>query len=204
MITIITRQNLDQHLPLMLDMYRLRHRVFRERLDWAVISSGGMEMDEFDLLNPVYIIQHQTPDTVTGCARLLPTIGPYMLRDKFSALLNGNPAPNSAHIWESSRFALDLEQPAPFAVNELLAGICEFSIENSISKVVTVCDIYVERLLKRNGAELERIGNKQRFGKVDAVAGYINANEETLQKIISSSNFMISKPEFNPYIYKAI
>ena len=36
-------------------MYRLRHEVFHDRLGWEVTTDNGMEHDEFDLADPVYV-----------------------------------------------------------------------------------------------------------------------------------------------------
>src|SRR3954454_9057704 len=90
------------------EMHRLRYRVFKERLDWDVQISGDMEIDEFDALQPVYLIQRGRDGRIQGCVRLLPSTGPTMLREAFPLLLEGVPAPVSPTIWESSRFALDI------------------------------------------------------------------------------------------------
>jgi len=47
-----------------------------------------------------------TENAVVGCWRLLPTTGPYMLKDIFSHLLWGKPAPEQPDVWEISRFAI--------------------------------------------------------------------------------------------------
>src|SRR5690348_10357820 len=86
-------------------MFRLRHEVFKERLDWEVGSRAGKERDVFDDLDPVYIVCEKDGD-VLGSWRLLPTTGPYMLQDVFPELLHGQPAPNAPHVWEISRFAV--------------------------------------------------------------------------------------------------
>ncbi|MEH2549173.1 N-acyl-L-homoserine lactone synthetase [Bradyrhizobium sp. AZCC 2262] len=51
-ITLSNRQ-FGQHLGLLSEMYRLRRRVFRDRLDWSVSVSGDLELDVFDTLNPL-------------------------------------------------------------------------------------------------------------------------------------------------------
>ena len=67
-------------------MFKLRHEVFKERLDWEVGSQAGKERDMFDDLDPVYIVcEHQ--GEVLGSWRLLQTTRPYMLKDVFPELL---------------------------------------------------------------------------------------------------------------------
>lgn len=117
------------------EMYRLRYRVFKERLAWDVQVSGDMEIDEFDALHPAYLIQRASDSRIQGCVRLLPSNGPTMLRDAFPVLLEGAAPPCSPAIWESSRFALDLRSDLQAtthglaaATYELLAGMIEFGL----------------------------------------------------------------------------
>ncbi|HYH99608.1 acyl-homoserine-lactone synthase [Hyalangium sp.] len=87
-------------------MFRLRHKVFHELLGWEVEVREGQERDRFDALETHYIILHAPRQPMAlGCWRLLPTTGPYMLRDVFPQLLHGEAAPCSPQIWEISRFA---------------------------------------------------------------------------------------------------
>src|SRR5882757_7767051 len=135
MMQLITADYYGQFINELSEMHRIRCRVFKERLDWDVQISGDMEIDEFDALHPAYLIQRASDDRVQGCVRLLPSTGPTMLRDTFPVLLDGAPPPNSPSIWESSRFALDLDHDAPKATHglatatyELFAGMIEFGL----------------------------------------------------------------------------
>src|SRR5687768_18329785 len=73
--------SLDQRA--VLGMYRLRHEVFHDRLGWEVTTDNGMEHDEFDHADPVYVLAKGDEGEVLGCWRLLPTTGPNMLKDTF-------------------------------------------------------------------------------------------------------------------------
>ena len=108
MMQLITADYYGNFIDEIADMHRLRHRVFKERLDWDVLASGDMEIDEFDALHPAYLLQRANDGRVQGCVRLLPSTGPTMLRDAFPILLDGTSAPASSSVWESSRFALDI------------------------------------------------------------------------------------------------
>ena len=83
-------------------MYCLRHRVFKERLGWNVTSVEGREQDKYDDLRPVYLLCRNELDEVEGCWRLMPTAGPYLLKDVFGELLYGHPAPQDPETWEIS------------------------------------------------------------------------------------------------------
>jgi acyl homoserine lactone synthase len=171
-------------------IHRLRHRVFKERLGWDVQVSGDMEIDEFDALRPIHLLQRGAEGRIQGCVRLLPSIGPTMLRDTFPILLDGAAAPASPTIWESSRFALDSQADAPKAAHglasatyELFAGMIEFGLSRQLTEIVTVTDARMERILRRAGWPLQRIGKPHALGNTLAVAGYLDVSAESLARV---------------------
>ena len=87
-VTAICRAETSAELRLLEDMYRLRALIVGERLGW-VECQEDFERDEFDALDPTYILAVDTDDHVIGCARLLPACGPTMLESVFSSLLEG-------------------------------------------------------------------------------------------------------------------
>ncbi len=170
-------------------MFRLRYRVFKERLHWDVETQDGMERDRFDGLNPVYLLYRGDDGTIGGCVRLLPTLGPNMLRDSFSILLDGEPAPEKPEIWESSRFSLDANptKRSPVglspATHELFAGMIEFGLAWGLTHIVTVTDARVERILRRAGWPLERLGSSHEIGNILTIAGFLETSERALKRV---------------------
>ncbi len=176
-----------EHLDLLAAMYRLRRRVFKERLDWSVSVSGEFELDLYDALNPVYLLVMSDDRTVVGCVRLLPTTGPTMLAETFPVLLGGRPAPRDDRILESSRFCIDTKLVAELADNGLnratfmlFAAMIEYSRIAKVDSIVTVTDTRMERILRRAGWPLERIAPPQRLGETMALAGFLHASIEAL------------------------
>jgi N-acyl-L-homoserine lactone synthetase len=172
------------------EMHRLRYRVFKERLDWGVQARDGMEIDSFDALRPAYLLQRDLGGPIQGCVRLLPSIGPTMLRDVFPSLLGGKSAPASPAIWESSRFALDL--PPTFAKTagglaiatyELFVGMIEFGLSRCLSDIVTVTDVRIERILRRASWPLRRMAEPALIGGTLAIAGYLEVSAEGLASV---------------------
>jgi acyl homoserine lactone synthase len=169
------------------EMHRLRHRVFKERLDWEVNSEDGQERDWYDNYNPAYMIYRNAENKIGGCLRLLPTTGPNMLANTFDTLLDGARAPASPYIWESSRFSVDFEiagERSETGLNratcELLCGILEFGLARGLTDVASVFDIFMEKILRRAGCPAKRIGQPQRLGKAIAVAGLFEISEQAL------------------------
>jgi N-acyl-L-homoserine lactone synthetase len=193
MMLQISHDHHGQFLEDLAEMHRLRYRVFKERLAWDVQISGNMEIDEYDTLRPVYLVQRAKDEGIQGCVRLLPSTGPTMLRDTFSVLLDGAPAPASSDIWESSRFALDIPADAPKAAHglagatyELFAGMIEFGLSRQITEIVTVTDARMERILRRAGWPLRRIGKARPLGDTLAVAGYLEISARALACVYSA------------------
>ena len=171
-------------------IFRLRHEVFKERLGWEVRSINGRETDDFDTAEAVYGAAYDGTGEIEGCFRLLPTTGRYMLKDTFGELLHGAPAPCDPRVLESSRFAV---LPRQWRHNsrlalvevtaELLVTQITYCLEQGVEKVVSVTDVRFERVLKAAGLICQRYGPPIRIGSTLAVAGWLDAHEETLRNV---------------------
>src|SRR3954470_20884564 len=125
-------------------MFRLRHEVFKERLDWEGGCQNGRERDMFDDLDPVYIVCEDEGE-VLGSWRLLQTTKPYMLKDVFPELLHGIPAPEAPDVWEISRFAVSKRVHGNESMgsikkvtNLLLEQLFAFAARRDINRIVAV------------------------------------------------------------------
>jgi N-acyl-L-homoserine lactone synthetase len=190
MMQLVTHELYGEFVDDLAEMHRLRYRVFKERLGWSVQISGDMEIDEFDALHPAYLLLRGSDDRLQGCVRLLPSAGRNMLRDTFQALLGGRPAPASPMIWESSRFALDAAPNSAKAAGgltratyELFAGMIEFGLSRRLTDIVTVTDVRMERILRRAGWPLVRIGEPTMLEATLAVAGYLKISVDSLARV---------------------
>jgi acyl homoserine lactone synthase len=169
------------------DMHRLRAKVFKDRMGWAVPIMSGMEIDGYDALEPYYMAIREADRELRGCWRLLPTEGPYMLKDSFPELLHGQPAPESPRIWELSRFAIETEGRQGFGFADLaldaMREIVLFGDRMGIERYVTVTTTPIERLLRRAGIEITRFGPPIRIGVENAVALDIDIGEKTHESL---------------------
>ncbi len=186
MIRLVTSDFYGVFVDELADMYRLRFRVFKQRLGWDVQVGGDMEIDEFDALHPAYLLLMSSQGQVQGCVRLLPSLGPTMLRDTFPVLLDGQTAPASETIWESSRFGLDIPVDQSNsgtgiakATYTLFAGMIEFGLSRHLTDIVTVTDARMERIFRRAGWPLRRLGQPRALGNTLAVAGFLEISAES-------------------------
>jgi acyl homoserine lactone synthase len=151
----------------MTGMARYRHKVFVETLGWQLQCENGLEYDQFDRDDTVYVVAQSYTQEIIGSARLLPTNRPYLLGEVFPQLMNGLHAPDSADIWELSRFAaVDFNAtttPAlaqfssPIAVG-LLRTTLEHAASLGVKQLITVSPLGIERLLRKAGFIAHRAG----------------------------------------------
>ncbi|RUV99992.1 GNAT family N-acetyltransferase [Mesorhizobium sp. M1A.F.Ca.IN.022.05.2.1] len=175
-------------------MHRLRARIFKGRLGWDVVTRGGRETDEFDALRPTYILAISSASEVVGCARLLPASGPNMIEALFPDLVrSGAFKPHSAVI-ESSRFCVDTSLDEGRAGGSLhdatltmFAAIIEWSMVNGYRQIVTGTDLRIERILKRAGWPMRRIGQPRRIGETTAIAGMLPADRASFERVCPPS-----------------
>ena len=159
MIYVIDSLNRTEYPKLLTDMFRLRKRVFHDRLGWDVQITDGQETDLFDRLDPAHIVSVDDDGEVVGCMRLLQTTGPHMLADVFSSILDGEPPLRSSTVWEATRFCVDTQRLSggrgrnsiSYVTSEVMIGAFEFAMSAGVQDAVAVIDPVMNRVLQRSG-----------------------------------------------------
>jgi acyl homoserine lactone synthase len=171
-------------------IYRLRHQVFKQSLDWDVECLHGREIDQFDTDAAVYGAVSDEFGVLEGCFRLLPTTGPYMLSDIFPELLHGHPIPRDPRIMECSRFAVFPRPGNSGSIAELLRITSEllviqldYCLRHGIHTMVCATDLRFERILRGAGLVCQRYGPPLRVGNTHAVAGFMHPDKENLLSV---------------------
>ena len=199
---VVTRARDRKSAPQILHaMYRLRHRVFGERLNWEVESHAGLERDFYDELNPVYVICLGADREAEGCARLLPTMGRYMLKNTFASLLRGEAAPAAPQVWELSRFAVAMptlgwrQNTYNHTMLSLMQHAYEFAMARGIRSYVAATNVAFERLLHKLGLPIRRFGDgqAQRVGKEVAVGVWIDINQQCRDAVYDHEFYQTSR-----------
>lgn len=170
-------------------MFALRAKVFNDRLGWQVVARDGRERDQFDELEPVYILAVTAKNDVVGCARLLPATGQTMLMSLFPQLVSDPSFSPHPQMVESSRFCVDttIQSTVPGGLHHvtrlMFAGILEWCLSHGHTEVVTVTDIAVERILGRTGWLLRRLGPPQKVGRTKALAGVLTVDAAAFEQL---------------------
>ncbi|MFP8779785.1 acyl-homoserine-lactone synthase [Hydrogenophaga sp. RWCD_12] len=170
----------------MADLGRYRHKVFVEKLGWQLQCEHGLEYDQFDRDDTIYVLAKNDDDQIIGTARLLPTSKPYLLGEVFPQLLNGQLPPCSSDIWELSRFAaVDFDSSSTSALRQfsseaaisLLRQSMETAMRVGARRVITVSPLGIERLLRRAGFEAARAGAPMKVDGMSIFANWINPSK---------------------------
>ncbi|MGO4916616.1 acyl-homoserine-lactone synthase [Pseudogemmobacter sp. W21_MBD1_M6] len=192
MIFVIDGLNEHRFPELMTEVFRLRARVFKNRLDWDVKVVNGCEIDAFDKLNPAHVVSFDEEGHVVGCMRLLQTTGPHMLSDVFSNLLDGEPPLRSSTLWEATRFCVDTERLSggrtrnsiSYVTSEVMLGAFEYARRAGVTDAVAVIDPIMDRVLKRSAnAPYDYLGSPKSMGKVTALAALMDCSSERINAI---------------------
>lgn len=139
-------------------MFRDRAEQFRERLGWAVnVDDDGLERDQYDDLNPLYVIWEMPNGTHGGSMRFLPTTGPCMINEYFTHVIGGRTIARP-QIWECTRFCLSQSAPPRVAASLMLGG-GEIMAGFKIRHFVGVFDPRMVRIYRMIGASPEVLGS---------------------------------------------
>lgn len=171
-------------------IHRLRETIFRGRLGWDVTETKSGEFDEYDQLDPTYVLAITDSGRVVGCARLLAAQGPTMLERTFPQLLRHGSLLASSRMVESSRFCVDTTLPAGKEGGQLhlttltmFAGIIEWPMAKGYDEIDTATDLRFERVLNRAGWPMARLSEPLVIGNTVAVAGTLPAGEMSFERV---------------------
>ncbi|MDB2577600.1 autoinducer synthase [Tateyamaria sp.] len=157
MLRYIYATDLNDHPKLARTMFRDRADQFKFRLGWNVsVDDAGFERDEYDELNPLYVIWEEPDGSHGGSMRFLPTTGRTMVNEHFINILSG--PITSPFIWECTRFCLNRGAGRHVAAALMLGGgevMQNFSVEHFVG----VFDARMIRIYRIIGASPEVLGS---------------------------------------------
>jgi N-acyl-L-homoserine lactone synthetase len=163
-----------------------RHKVFVENLGWDLHSPDGLEQDQFDRTDTIYVAVRDDEGQICGCARLLPTTRAYLLSEVFPQMLNGLEPPSSPDVWELSRFAsVDFNSPNQSPLRQMSSDVAidlmqasiDYACKQGAKRLIAVTPLGVERLLRNAGFKAHRAGPPMRINGHLIFACWIEVND---------------------------
>ena len=157
MIQFLYADQLSQNTTLADSLFMDRAAQCYLRLDWEVtVDDFDWVMDEYDLLNPLYIIAASPDGRHAGSVRIMPTLGRIMTNEHFTHLTGGVRIA-SPLIWECTRFCLAPDAPIGVAAALLAAGT-EMGIRFGIEQALGVIYAKTVPIYRRIGVMPDIIG----------------------------------------------
>lgn len=157
MIRYIYANDFHRHPDLQASMHKDRAAQFRDRLKWEVsVDKNGWERDEYDAMNPLYVVWEETPGVHGGSMRFLPMSGRTMVNDHFADLMSGEI--KSPLIWECTRFCLS-QGASPRVAGLLMLAGGELMRAFSLTHLLGVFDARMIRIYNAIGAAPEVLGS---------------------------------------------
>ena len=144
-------------------MFSDRASQFSERLMWDVfVDRKGYERDQYDALNPIYVIVEDEVGRHAGSMRLLPTMGRTMINEHFAQALHGGQI-RCPDTWECTRFCLS-PSASERAAASLFASAGRLMQEYDIASLIAVFDRSMLRKYRVSGVTPEILGEEYIFG----------------------------------------
>ncbi|MBD3625981.1 MAG: autoinducer synthase [Rhodobacteraceae bacterium] len=147
MIRYLYASQLKAHPQLARGMFRDRAAQFIDRLGWDLTrDADGGERDQYDAMNPLYIILERPDGGHAASMRVMPSIGRTMVNEHFRHLNHGIPI-RAPFIWECTRFCLspDAGADARAWAGTLMLGGQELGLRFGLTRALGVYD---ERMIR--------------------------------------------------------
>lgn len=185
MIRYLYADQLNAYPKLRDSMFRDRACQFKERLGWEVsVDEQGFERDQYDDLNPLYVIWERADGTHGGSMRFLPTTGRTMVNDFFLNITDGVRV-CSPTIWECTRFCLSKDAEPRVSALLMLAG-AEIMQRFHLQHFVGVFDARMVRIYRWIGASPTVLGTEG-TGKDAISVGLWEFTDEGLERLQKKS-----------------
>ncbi len=207
MIITVDGRNHKQHNALVDEMFCLRKRVFHDQLGWEVPLKDGREIDPYDDLDPVYVISvDDATGRVRGSLRMMPTTGPHLMRDVFSAWFDKPVVFESAAIWEVTRFCVDplwlrghyTPRGQNLVTCELIIAGCEVSARSGVNQLTTLSHMGMINAMRRIKCPHEIVATSDfpSTGKVHL--GLWDVSDEIAMKLRAFTGLVEEATTFEP------
>jgi len=161
MFTLVYGNDLHHFAQLGNEMFQARRSQFKEQLGWDLkVDALGREMDEYDRMNPLYVIMSDEQGHHVGSSRVMPTTGRTMIADHFSDMTDGV-AIESPLIWECTRFFMSERsiRNRKHVAAMMWAG-CQLGLRAGVQFYVGVAETPMVRLYNIGGWPAEVIGTR--------------------------------------------
>ena len=185
----------------LIDMHKVRKLIFKDKMQWDVaISKEGLEIDNYDLPETVYILVRDNKNRVSGVWRMLPSSSPSMIKDIWPEFLENFPMHTGNDVWELSRFGVHTYADSPKEhvrnVNQITAkliiALLKICTMTEINNVYTMYNTQIGRAVGKIGFFASETSDALPIMGKPSVVGRIKTDIAALKRVQN-----ITEVEFN-------
>ena len=207
MIHVITAANRSLYGPQLLQMHRLRAKIFVEGMGWnRPIAADGGEYDEGDDDRAIYFLAIDANGDVEAGIRARPTDDWCMAADVFPHFVGPDEeSVRNPDVWEMARlFAVgNLRGAEGFnRRGEVRLAILEKAVECGVRRIIGMSEVYLVGPAMRSGWRLRVCGLPQCYGEGDAVAVEVEASpgavDELMERLALTQSVMLELDACHP------
>lgn len=178
----------------LIEMHKFRKLVFKDRMGWDIpITDDGLDIDEFDLPETVYMVVRDIQNRIVGTWRFTPTNGPSMIRDIWPEFTKNFEIPKTGNCWELSRFGVhtydDDENGRIDQVSHVTATMITAMMETftlvGIPYAYTLYHLPVGRSIRKVGFIPDLVSDRHTLDDKPAVAVRFPISNQDLARIRS-------------------
>ncbi len=162
-------------------IFRLRHDVFVKEMAWKIDARNGLEFDQFDTPDTLYLAELDNTGEVVATVRMNPASRPTLLSEVFPAMCE-NGAPSSPLTWELTRGAIAKRVRKSIHFGRIECATIEAAL---LWGITNACGLFgVDLLMKkiRAGLEAKPLGQPRMIDGESTVAAEFPMNIEVLKK----------------------
>ena len=166
---------------LLAGMFRLRHDVFIKEKQWNIKSYNGLEFDQFDTEETLYLVELDEAGAVVATVRMNPTDRPTLFSEVFADMCHGGP-PKCPKTWELTRGAIAQNVRKSLHFGRIECATIEAAFLWGVTKA---CGIFgVDLLMKkmRCGLDAKPIGQPRMIDGESHDAAEFAMNGDVLQR----------------------
>ena len=186
MIHAVTADNYSEYKHYLTELWKQRYNVFVEKMGWELDCQPGIEKDQYDTDDTVYLLAIDDNGKLRGSMRLLPTSNDHLMSDIFPGLC-AEEIPRGEAIWEISRvYSLTgrhmmLERDK--TLSELICGMYEFALQHGIKQISTVSIMSMFPTVLKAGWDVKPLGLPQVIDGEVVIAFLIDLSEEHYETV---------------------
>lgn len=192
---------------LMVEMYRLRAKIFKDRMGWDVhVDMNGLEIDDFDTDDAIYLLHVNDQGHVTGNWRIIPTNHLTMIEKVWPHYLDDIKMTKSPLSWEMSRFAVDKDDSQSLkegihsfnkVTAEMFCGLTDLCIYLGIEEIYTLYNKQIGKLLRRLDCNPIKVSQAHSINGEDSFVGRFIPDRRMLAKLKAATGTTSSLINFD-------